>query len=73
MDKELIVQGSPTRVEIALVEDQKLVELHQQKTRIIEFGRFAGRNRKARGLGKPETFDFLASPTSVEREKVKDS
>ena len=33
MDKELIVQGSPTRVEIALVEDQKLVELHQQKTK----------------------------------------
>ncbi len=32
MDKELIVQGTPTRVEIALVEDQKLVELHQQKT-----------------------------------------
>ena len=33
MDKELIVQGTPTRVEIALVEDQKLVELHQQKTK----------------------------------------
>jgi ribonuclease G len=33
MDKELIVQGSPTRVEIALVEDQRLVELHQQKTK----------------------------------------
>lgn len=32
MDKELIVQGTPTKVEIALVEDQKLVELHQQKT-----------------------------------------
>jgi ribonuclease G len=33
MDKELIVQGTPTRVEIALVENQKLVELHQQKTK----------------------------------------
>ncbi len=33
MDKELIVQGTPARVEIALVEDQKLVELHQQKTK----------------------------------------
>lgn len=33
MDKELIVQGTPTRVEIALVEDQRLVELHQQKTK----------------------------------------
>ncbi len=28
-------------------------------TRLIEFGRFAARNRAARGLGKPETFDFL--------------
>src|SRR6266508_2892161 len=34
-------------------------ELHPQKTRIIEFGRFAERNRKAQGLGKPETFAFL--------------
>jgi RNA-directed DNA polymerase len=35
------------------------LELHPQKTRIIEFGRFAERNRKAQGLGKPETFAFL--------------
>ena len=35
------------------------LELHPEKTRIIEFGRFAARNRKARGLGKPETFAFL--------------
>jgi RNA-directed DNA polymerase len=33
--------------------------LHPDKTRLIEFGRFAARNRKARGVGKPETFDFL--------------
>jgi RNA-directed DNA polymerase len=33
--------------------------LHPEKTRLIEFGRFAGKNRKARGLGKPETFNFL--------------
>ena len=33
--------------------------LHPDKTRLIEFGRFAARNRAARGLGKPETFDFL--------------
>lgn len=33
--------------------------LHQQKTRLIEFGRQAAANRRARGLGKPETFDFL--------------
>jgi RNA-directed DNA polymerase len=29
------------------------------KTRLIEFGRHAAKNRRARGLGKPETFDFL--------------
>lgn len=35
------------------------LELHPDKTRLIEFGRFAARNRHRRGLGKPETFDFL--------------
>jgi RNA-directed DNA polymerase len=35
------------------------LELHPDKTRLIEFGRFAASNRAARGLGKPETFDFL--------------
>jgi group II intron reverse transcriptase/maturase len=35
------------------------LELHPGKTRLIEFGRFAARDRAARGLGKPETFDFL--------------
>ena len=34
------------------------LELHPGKTRLIEFGRHAARHRKARGLGKPETFDF---------------
>jgi len=33
--------------------------LHPQKTRLIEFGRHAARNRASRGEGKPETFDFL--------------
>ncbi len=33
--------------------------LHPDKTRLIEFGRFADRARRARGDGKPETFDFL--------------
>jgi group II intron reverse transcriptase/maturase len=33
--------------------------LHPDKTRLIEFGRFAVQRRRARGLGKPETFDFL--------------
>jgi len=35
------------------------LELHPDKTRLIEFGRNAARDRKARGEGKPETFDFL--------------
>ena len=35
------------------------LELKTEKTRLIEFGRNAVRNRAARGLGKPETFDFL--------------
>jgi hypothetical protein len=35
------------------------LELHEEKTRLIEFGRFAAANRKKRGEGKPETFDFL--------------
>ena len=33
--------------------------LHPQKTRLIEFGRYAEQRRKRRGLGRPETFDFL--------------
>jgi len=33
--------------------------LHPQKTRLIEFGRYAEQRRKKRGLGRPETFDFL--------------
>ncbi len=35
------------------------LELHPEKTRLIEFGRFAASNRKQRGEGKPETFNFL--------------
>ena len=35
------------------------LELHPDKTRLIEFGRFAVKDRSRRGLGKPETFDFL--------------
>ena len=35
------------------------LELHPDKTRLIEFGRFAARDRKQRREGKPETFTFL--------------
>jgi hypothetical protein len=48
------------------------LELHPDKTRLIQFGRYAAGNRKERGLGKPETFAFLGHadlrvmPTSAE-------
>jgi group II intron reverse transcriptase/maturase len=35
------------------------LSLHPDKTRLIEFGRHAAQSRKRRGLGKPETFNFL--------------
>jgi hypothetical protein len=35
------------------------LELHPDKTSLIEFGRFAAEDRKRRGEGKPETFNFL--------------
>jgi group II intron reverse transcriptase/maturase len=35
------------------------LELHPDKTRLIEFGRYAAGRRRTRGLGKPATFDFL--------------
>jgi RNA-directed DNA polymerase len=35
------------------------LELHADKTRIVEFGRYAEENRRRRGDGKPETFNFL--------------
>jgi group II intron reverse transcriptase/maturase len=35
------------------------LELHPEKTRLIEFGRFAAQNRAERGEGKPATFNFL--------------
>jgi RNA-directed DNA polymerase len=38
---------------------QFALELNDEKTRLIEFGRHAARDRQTRGLGRPETFDFL--------------
>jgi RNA-directed DNA polymerase len=35
------------------------LQLHPEKTRLIEFGRFAAQDREKRGEGKPETFTFL--------------
>ena len=39
--------------------EEHALTLHPEKTRLIEFGRFAAENRKRRGLGKPEVFNFL--------------
>jgi group II intron reverse transcriptase/maturase len=45
------------------------LELAPEKTRLIRFGRFAARDRKARGEGKPETFDFLGFKHCCSRTK----
>ena len=45
------------------------LELRPDKTRVIEFGRFAARNRKCRGEGKPETFDFLGFTHACDRSR----
>lgn len=46
-------------VELGQRMKQFTLELHETKTRLIEFGRFAAKDRKERGAGAPETFDFL--------------
>ena len=48
---------------------QFCLELHPDKTRIIEFGRFAAENRRRRGEGKPETFDFLGFTHSCDKKR----
>ena len=45
------------------------LSLHPDKTRLIEFGRFAAQNRERRGLGKPETFKFLGFVLICERSR----
>jgi RNA-directed DNA polymerase len=52
------------------------LKLHPEKTRLIEFGRYASSNRKKSGKGKPETFDFLCftvSRTYAQRTRREDS
>jgi group II intron reverse transcriptase/maturase len=46
------------------------LELHPDKTRLIEFGRHAAANRSARGAGKPQTFDFLGFTHICARSKT---
>ena len=45
------------------------LELHAEKTRLIEFGPHAIANRKQRGEGKPDTFDFLGFTHMCERHR----
>jgi RNA-directed DNA polymerase len=45
------------------------LEVHPDKTRLIEFGPHAIANRKQRGEGKPETFDFLGFTHICERHR----
>ena len=54
-------RGDAERFERAVAErlGQFGLKLHPDKTRLIEFGRFARDNRGRRGQGKPQTFDFL--------------
>ena len=54
-------QRDAERLRAALAERLRQfgLELHPQKTRLIEFGRYAAANRRDRGQGPPETFDFL--------------
>ena len=47
------------RAELQQRMEKFALSLHPDKTRLIEFGRFAATNRARRGLGKPETFNFL--------------
>jgi group II intron reverse transcriptase/maturase len=45
------------------------LELHPEKTRLLEFGPFAVKNRKQRGEGKPETFNFLGFTHICEKKR----
>jgi RNA-directed DNA polymerase len=46
------------------------LELHPDKTRLIEFGRFAAERRQERGERKPETFSFLGFAHSCGKSKT---
>ena len=45
------------------------LRLHPDKTRLLEFGRYAAQNRQERGQGKPETFQFLGFVHSCGRSR----
>ena len=55
------VQSDAERCRAELVERFRRfhLDVHPEKTRLLEFGPYAAENRRRRGLGKPETFNFL--------------
>ena len=56
---ELLADAERFLSEMRLRMEQFGLSVHPHKTRLIEFGRHAARRRAKRGLGKPETFNFL--------------
>ena len=46
------------------------LEIAENKSKIVEFGRYAAESRKTKGLGKPETFDFWDLRITVAKVKV---
>ena len=54
-DAERFLDGLPERMQ------KFALQIHQEKTRLIHFGRFASQHRERQGMGKPETFSFLGS------------
>jgi RNA-directed DNA polymerase len=58
-DAERFWEDMRTRLAEFALMPRSASRLKPGKTRLIEFGRHAARNRRARGLGKPETFNFL--------------
>lgn len=62
-DMVVCFQNKSTAEEVYKQMEDRLKEcglkFAKDKTRLIEFGRFASENRRRKGLGKPETFDFL--------------
>src|SRR5262249_53348672 len=52
-------QFAPKAVNEELLQSFLRLQLHADKTRMVEFGRFAEQNRRQRGEGKPETLNFL--------------
>ncbi len=49
------------------------LELHPDKTRLLEFGPYAAESRKRRGLGRPETFAFLGIHMRMSRSQMRTS